>query len=92
MIHFHGISFLLQFKMKVLLIVAVISSFFLVATAQNCAQRLNDLSSCSVTQFATAGGDFAAAFCNSCGNTLVRYFQDCPSASGIGVDDVKQSE
>ena len=71
--------------MKVLLIVAVISCFFLVATAQNCVQRATDLSSC--LSRITAGGD---DFCNTCANTLISYYQDC--ASGVGVDAIKQGE
>ena len=75
--------------MKALFVVAVISCIFLVASAQTCAERTNDVATC-VNEIATAltTNSTSTTFCDTCGNTLVSFYQDC--ASGVGVDNVKR--
>ena len=74
-----------NFKMKVILALAVIACFLAAASAQtqSCTQRFSELQSC-VTSLTNPGSDF----CNTCRDTLISYYNDC--ANGVGVDAVQQ--
>lgn len=72
--------------MKLTIVLAVVSCFILSVSAQNCVQRASQITTCT-TRLASGG---TGAFCNECGNTLIRYYQDC--VAGLGVDAVKQSQ
>ena len=74
--------------MKTILAIVVISCFFVVASSQfDCLNRASQLASCITRLGQSTDTD---AFCNECGNSLVRYYQDC--ANGVGVDGVKQGK
>ena len=72
--------------MKTIFAVAVLScliAIFGLAQSQDCLRRETEVSGC-ISRLGTGGGDF----CNTCANTLIRFYQDC--AGGVGVDQVKQ--
>ena len=76
-------------KMRTILAIVVISCFFVVASSQSlsCINRATELANClSMVGQSTD----TTAFCNDCGNSLIRYYQDC--ANGAGVDAVKQGK
>ena len=80
----HADFFLAAYNiMKTILAIAMISCFIAMGLAQNCANRAADLGTC-ISRAATGGGDF----CNTCANTLIRYYRDC--TGGVGVDVIQQ--
>ena len=68
--------------MKVLFIVAVITCFILVVSAQNCdpEQKVNEIYPCASEINATT---VTADFCRNCVNTLIKFSQDCPELNLI---------
>ena len=76
----------MNFKMKVIIATAVVSCLLVVASAQNCVQRAQDVTNCAASL--TNPDVDIQDFCNRCGNTLIRYYNDC--LNGAGVDAVKQ--
>ena len=75
--------------MRTILAIVVISCFFVVASSQSldCLNRATDLANC-VSRLSS--NTDTEAFCNECGNSLIRYYQDC--AGGAGVDEVEQGK
>ena len=74
--------------MKTIFFVAVLScliAIFGLAQSQDCARRTTEVSNCASR---LASGGNINDFCNTCANTLIRFYQDC--AGGAGVDQVKQ--
>ena len=71
--------------MKTILAIVVISCFIAMgmAQSQDCIRRASELGTC-LSRTATGGGDF----CNTCANTVIRYYRDC--AQGAGVDIIQR--
>ena len=75
-------------EMRTILAIVVISCFFVVASSQfDCLNRASQLASCLNRVGQSTDTE---SFCNDCGNSLIRYYNDC--LNGVGVDGIKQSK
>ena len=74
--------------MRTILAIVVISCFFVVASSQfDCLNRASQLASCLSRVGQSTDTE---SFCNDCGNSLIRYYNDC--LNGAGVDGIKQGK
>ena len=67
----------------IVVITAVISCLWVVASAQTCSDQSAQLASC-ISQLAVAAitGN-TASLCNNCSNPLYRYYQDCINGGNV---------
>ena len=83
-----------NYKMRTILAIVVISCVFIVASSQSdCLNRANDVNNC-ISRLSYGSRTNLEAYCNECGNSLIRYYRDCTSGAAVdaGIDAVKQGK